>query len=29
MVDDADRATISDIISEEKQHLHRLAKMAE
>lgn len=27
MVDDADRATISDIINEERQHLRRLAKM--
>lgn len=27
MVDDADRATITDIINEEKQHLRRLAKM--
>lgn len=29
MVDDADRATITDIINEEKQHLRRLAKMAQ
>jgi rubrerythrin len=29
MVDDADQATITDIINEEKQHLRRLAKMAQ
>jgi rubrerythrin len=29
MVDETDRATITDIINEEKQHLRRLAKMAQ
>jgi rubrerythrin len=29
MVADVDRATVSDIINEEKQHLRRLAKMAQ
>jgi rubrerythrin len=29
MVDDADRETITDIINEEKQHLRRLAAMAQ
>lgn len=29
MVDDADRAIVSDIIHEEKQHLRRLAKMVQ
>lgn len=29
MVDETDRATISDVINEEKQHLRRLAKMAQ
>lgn len=28
MVDETDRGTITDVINEEKQHLHRLVKMA-